>query len=98
MPATRGGRSSTGGRPPRTPALHFSGRGRTARNRTLWASWVIQSGGQRIYSGDSGYFGGIKLIGERFGDFALALMENGAYDTHWPGVHTQKQALAGGLK
>lgn len=71
-----------------TPAQHFSGRGLTDRNRTLWASWAIQSGGQRIfYSGDSGYFGGFRQIGERFGGFDLALMENGAYDTHWPGVH-----------
>jgi L-ascorbate metabolism protein UlaG (beta-lactamase superfamily) len=71
-----------------TPAQHFSGRSLTDRNHTLWASWVIQSGGQRIYySGDSGYFSGFKEIGERFGGFDLALMENGAYDSHWPGVH-----------
>ena len=71
-----------------TPAQHFSGRSLTDRNRTLWASWVIQSGGQRIYySGDSGYFGGFEQIGERFGGFDLALMENGAYDAHWPAVH-----------
>ena len=44
-----------------TPAQHFSGRSLTDRNRTLWASWVIESGGQRIfYSGDSGYFGGFR--------------------------------------
>ena len=61
-----------------TPAQHFSGRSLTDRNRTLWASWVIESGGQRIfYSGDSGYFGG----------FELALIENGAYDAYWPAVH-----------
>ncbi|RZL63740.1 MAG: MBL fold metallo-hydrolase [Variovorax sp.] len=71
-----------------TPSQHFSGRTLTDRNRTLWASWVIESGGQRIfYSGDSGYFGGFKQIGERFGGFDLALMENGAYDDYWPAVH-----------
>jgi L-ascorbate metabolism protein UlaG (beta-lactamase superfamily) len=71
-----------------TPAQHFSGRTLTDRNSTLWASWVIQSGAQRIYySGDSGYFGGFKQIGERFGGFDLALMENGAYDAYWPAVH-----------
>lgn len=70
------------------PAQHFSGRSLTDRNRTLWASWVIQSSGQRIYySGDSGYFGGFRQIGERFGDFDLALMENGAFDAYWPAVH-----------
>ena len=71
-----------------TPAQHFSGRTLTDRNRTLWASWVIQSGGQHIYySGDSGYFSGFKQIGERFGGFDLALIENGAYDAYWPAVH-----------
>ena len=71
-----------------TPAQHFSGRTLWDRNRTLWASWVIQSGDQRIfYSGDSGYFAGFKQIGERFGGFDLALMENGAYDSYWPAVH-----------
>jgi L-ascorbate metabolism protein UlaG (beta-lactamase superfamily) len=71
-----------------TPSQHFSGRTLNDRNSTLWASWVIESGDQRIfYSGDSGYFGGFTQIGERFGGFDLALMENGAYDAYWPSVH-----------
>ncbi|WOB06806.1 MBL fold metallo-hydrolase [Piscinibacter gummiphilus] len=71
-----------------TPSQHFSGRTLTDRNTTLWASWVIQSGEQRLYySGDSGYFPGFRQIGERFGGFDLALMENGAYDAYWPAVH-----------
>ncbi len=71
-----------------TPSQHFSGRSLTDRNSTLWASWVIQSGDQRIYySGDSGYFSGFKAIGERFGGFDLALLENGAYNDYWPDVH-----------
>lgn len=71
-----------------TPAQHFSGRTLTDRNRTLWASWVIESGGARVfYSGDSGYFGGFRQIGERFRGFDIALMENGAYDSYWPSVH-----------
>jgi L-ascorbate metabolism protein UlaG (beta-lactamase superfamily) len=70
------------------PAQHFSGRTLWDRNRTLWAGWVIESGGQRIvYTGDSGYFPGFKQIGDRFGGFDLALMENGAYDSYWPSVH-----------
>ena len=70
------------------PAQHFSGRSLWDRDRTLWAGWVIESGGQRIvYTGDSGYFAGFKQIGERFGGFDLALMENGAYDSYWPSVH-----------
>jgi L-ascorbate metabolism protein UlaG (beta-lactamase superfamily) len=70
------------------PAQHFSGRTLWDRNKTLWASWVIRSGSDRIfYSGDSGYFPGFRQIGERLGPFELALMENGAYDSYWPAVH-----------
>ncbi len=70
------------------PSQHFSGRSLTDRNSTLWASWVIQSGDQRIfYSGDSGYFPGFRQIGERFPGMDLALIENGAYDSYWPAVH-----------
>ncbi|HSH92116.1 MAG TPA: MBL fold metallo-hydrolase [Ramlibacter sp.] len=70
------------------PAQHFSGRTLWDRNRTLWASWLVQSGGERIfYSGDSGYFGGFKDIGARLKGIDIALMENGAYDSYWPTVH-----------
>jgi L-ascorbate metabolism protein UlaG (beta-lactamase superfamily) len=71
-----------------TPAQHFSGRSPWDTNRTLWASWVFESAGQRIFfSGDSGYFSGFQQIGERFGSFDLVCMENGAYDPAWPTVH-----------
>jgi len=70
------------------PAQHFSGRTLWDRDSTLWASWVLEAGGQKIfYSGDSGYFPGFKQIGERFGSFELALIENGAYNAYWPAVH-----------
>lgn len=70
------------------PAQHFSGRTLWDRNKTLWASWVLRSGGERIYySGDTGYFPGFREIGRRLGPFDLALMENGAYDGYWPAVH-----------
>ncbi len=71
-----------------TPAQHFSGRGLRDGNRTLWASWVIEDGDQRIFfSGDSGYFPGFAEIGKHFGPFDLTLMETGAYNEHWPYVH-----------
>ncbi|MGJ3522651.1 MBL fold metallo-hydrolase [Nitratidesulfovibrio sp. D1] len=71
-----------------TPAQHFSGRGFTDGNRTLWASWVIEDDGLRVfYSGDSGYFDGFAEIGRRFGPFGLTLMEAGAYNAQWPYVH-----------
>jgi len=89
------GATQAGVRVTATPAQHFSGRSLTDRNSTLWASWVIESGGQRIfYSGDTGYFSGFRQIGERFGGFDLTLMENGAYDAYWPAVHmTPEQSV-----
>jgi len=75
-----------------TPAQHFSGRSPWDTNRTLWASWVFEAAGQRIfYSGDSGYFGGFRQIGERFGEFDAVCMENGAYDPAWPTVHMRPE-------
>ena len=71
-----------------TPSQHFSGRTLSDRDSTLWSSWVLQAGGQRIfYSGDSGYFAGFKAIGDKLGPMDIALMENGAYDAYWPSVH-----------
>ncbi len=75
-----------------TPAQHFSGRGLFDGNQSLWASWVIDSGEQRIFfSGDSGYFMGFKDIGEKFGPFDLTMVETGAYDPQWPDVHMQPE-------
>ncbi|WP_094706062.1 MBL fold metallo-hydrolase [Hahella sp. CCB-MM4] len=75
-----------------TPAHHFSGRGLSDRNMSLWCSWVIISGDQRIFfSGDSGYFAGFKQIGERYGPFDLTMVETGAYDHYWPDVHMQPE-------
>lgn len=70
------------------PAQHFSGRTLWDRNKTLWASWSIASGAERIFfSGDTGYFPGFREIGQRLGPIDIALLENGAYDSGWPTVH-----------
>ncbi len=74
-----------------TPARHFSGRGLTDENMTLWASWAIldtKAGGKRIYySGDTGYHPGFAEIGERLGPFDATLMQIGAYGELWPNIH-----------
>ena len=71
-----------------TPAQHFSGRSLFASNPTLWASWVIKTPQHRIFfSGDTGYFDGFAEIGRRHGPFDLTLLEAGAYDEQWEGVH-----------
>ena len=75
-----------------TPAQHFSGRGLTDSDRSLWASWVIQDADLRVFfSGDTGYFDGFKAIGDAFGPFDLTLMETGAYDKRWAYVHMQPE-------
>jgi L-ascorbate metabolism protein UlaG (beta-lactamase superfamily) len=71
-----------------TPAQHFSGRGLTNRNKTLWASWVITTPFHKLFfSGDSGYFDGFKLIGDKYGPFDMTFIECGAYDKSWEQVH-----------
>ncbi len=71
-----------------TPAQHFSGRGLTDRDETLWASWVIRAPHHKIYfSGDSGYFDGFKKIGEKYGPFDMTFLETGAYNEKWHHIH-----------
>ena len=71
-----------------TPAQHFSGRSLTDSNATLWCSWVMIHGEEKIfYSGDSGYFDGFRKIGEKFGPFDMSIIETGAYDKDWAEVH-----------
>jgi L-ascorbate metabolism protein UlaG (beta-lactamase superfamily) len=71
-----------------TPARHFSGRGMNNRFSTLWCSWVIKSPELNVFfNGDSGYFEEYKTIGEKFGPFDIAFMENGAYDKDWAEIH-----------
>ena len=75
-----------------TPAQHFSGRGLSDGDRTLWASWVMLAGDLRVFfSGDTGYHADFKTIGERFGPFDVTFMETGAYDAQWPDVHMQPE-------
>lgn len=70
-----------------TPARHFSGRG-FVRNNTLWVSFVLQSPGMRLFlGGDSGYDAHFADIGNRFGPFDLAILENGQYDEAWRYIH-----------
>ncbi|MBL7740658.1 MAG: MBL fold metallo-hydrolase [Chitinophagaceae bacterium] len=69
------------------PARHFSGRSFT-RNKTLWSSFILQSGGYRIYIGsDSGYGSHFTDIGNKYGPFDIALLEAGQYNTDWPDIH-----------
>ncbi|MBC8082594.1 MAG: MBL fold metallo-hydrolase [Hymenobacter sp.] len=71
-----------------TPSRHFSGRGLTNRNSTLWSSWVLKSATKRVfYSGDGGYGPHFRAIGAAHGPFDLALMECGQYNADWAEIH-----------
>lgn len=71
-----------------TPARHFSGRGLTGANRTLWAGWAITGPTHRVfYSGDTALHDELLAIGERLGPFDLTMIESGAYDAMWTDVH-----------
>lgn len=68
-------------------ARHFSGRG-LVRNRSLWASFLMETPTLRFYvGGDSGYGPHFAEIGKRFGKIDLAILEDGQYDLHWKNIH-----------
>ena len=70
------------------PTQHFSGRGLTDRDETLWASFVVKTQNHKIYfTGDSGYFDGFKKIGEKYGPFDMTFIECGAYNEKWHHIH-----------
>lgn len=63
------------------PAVHFSGRGLGDGNKTLWASFAIDSGQQKLwFSGDTARGEVFKEIGERMDGFDYALIAIGAYE------------------
>lgn len=70
------------------PAQHFSGRGPTNRDTTLWTGWVVIGRNNRLYtSGDGGYGPHFEQIGEKYGPFDLTLIEGGQYDKRWSSIH-----------
>lgn len=71
-----------------TPCQHFSGRGMSDRNRTLWSSWVIQGERHRLFfSGDTGITEQFVEVGRRHGPFDLVLLEVGAFHESWSDIH-----------
>ena len=76
------------------PARHFSGRG-LVRNKTLWSSFIFQTNGYCIYiGGDSGYDKHFKEIGNKYGPFDLAILENGQYNAFWANIHMMPEETA----
>jgi len=70
-----------------TPARHFSGR-KVKRNGTLWTSYVLETPTRKLFlGGDSGYDTHFKMIGEKYGPFDYAIIENGQYNEAWKYIH-----------
>jgi N-acyl-phosphatidylethanolamine-hydrolysing phospholipase D len=66
------------------PARHFSGRGLTDRDRSLWCGWTISVAEARAYlAGDSGVHPQFGEIAERRGPFDLTILPIGAYEPRW---------------
>lgn len=65
------------------PMLHGSGRTPFDQMQTLWAAFVIEAGGLKVYHvGDSGYGDGqnFRKAGIKHGGFDLAILPIGAYE------------------
>ncbi|MDT3430807.1 MBL fold metallo-hydrolase [Stenotrophomonas maltophilia] len=66
------------------PAQHYSRRGLTDINETLWGGFIVEGDSVCIYhSGDTGYFDGFREIGHRFPAIDAALLPIGAYEPSW---------------
>jgi N-acyl-phosphatidylethanolamine-hydrolysing phospholipase D len=66
-----------------TPAQHSSGRGLHDQNLRLWSSWVVLGAKRRFFfAGDTGYWAGLREIGERFGPFDLTAIPIGGYSSY----------------
>jgi L-ascorbate metabolism protein UlaG (beta-lactamase superfamily) len=70
------------------PSRHFSGRGLANRFETLWSAFVLKGTKHNVYFGaDSGWWEGFAEIGAAYGLFDLVMLEIGAFDVLWAGIH-----------
>ena len=75
---------------------HFSGRGFSNRNQSLWVSYLIEEkindkNYKLFLSGDGGYSGRFKEFKERFGNIDFAAMESGQYNQEWSLIHSKPE-------
>jgi L-ascorbate metabolism protein UlaG (beta-lactamase superfamily) len=70
------------------PSQHFSGRGLSDRNATLWSSFAIRSPRHSVFfSGDTGLTSEYQAIRDRLGPFDLVMLEVGAFHPAWGDIH-----------
>jgi L-ascorbate metabolism protein UlaG (beta-lactamase superfamily) len=68
------------------PTRHWTARGLFDRNKSLWASFVLETPAGKIYIvGDSGYGDGLhfRRVREAHGAIRLAILPIGAYEPRW---------------
>ena len=68
------------------PTQHWSARGTRDRRHALWASFVLETPGGKIYAiGDTGFGDGriFRHVAERHPGLRLALLPIGAYEPRW---------------
>lgn len=66
------------------PVQHWSRRGLSDTNQSLWGGWIVEGEGLRIiHTGDTGYSPDFKDIGQRLGPFDMAFIPIGAYAPRW---------------
>jgi L-ascorbate metabolism protein UlaG (beta-lactamase superfamily) len=76
-----------------TPARHFSGR-TFKRNKAIWISCVFTTPNHNIFiGGDSGYDTHFAEIGNKFGPFDIAILENGQYNKSWKYIHMMPEEV-----
>ncbi len=72
-----------------TPSQHNTKRLGYKANTSLWVSYALELGDKKVFlSGDGGYYTHFREIGEYFGSFDLALLENGQYNKAWQYSHS----------
>ncbi|MBK7863167.1 MAG: MBL fold metallo-hydrolase [Archangiaceae bacterium] len=70
------------------PSQHFSGRGVSDRNRTLWSSFAMRGPKHSVFfSGDTGLTGEYAEIRQRLGPFDAVMLEIGAWHPSWGAIH-----------
>jgi L-ascorbate metabolism protein UlaG (beta-lactamase superfamily) len=68
-------------------ARHGSGR-LLSTNNTLWLSYILETPTKKLYlGGDSGYGAHFAEIGQKFGPFDVAVLDNGQYNVAWQNIH-----------
>ena len=66
------------------PCRHWSRRAFGDRNKTLWASWVVETDDFRfLFVGDTGYSPDFAELGAKYGGFDAAALPIGAYAPRW---------------